>query len=82
MLEFFGSVYSLTVDRFFPIAPLVGFSMGFGVISRGFSLLRDFDREFLRVETGMVLIDILGLISCCFVQIVPEVNFFTKNYFY
>ena len=64
------------MNWFFSLAPLVGCSVEFGVFSGGFSWLRDLDREFLLVETGMVLIDILELISCCCVQIVPGVVFF------
>ena len=61
------------------MALLVGHSIERWVMSGAGSLLRDFDWECLLVRTGMVLIDILGLISCCCVGIVPEVNFSIKN---
>ena len=64
---------------FFPVALLVEFSIERGFMSGTGSLLRDFDQECLLVRMGMVLVDILGLICYCCVQIVPGVKFSIKN---
>ena len=72
-----GEVY---LDLFtFPVSLFRVFVLERGGLSNAGSWLQDLDQERRLVRADMVSIDILEFRGCCCVEIVPEVNFFTKN---